>query len=987
MAAAIVSDIINCFHFENGKIVFRPPGRKNTADGNKDPGPNLGNIMGMLSQFRGPAINIIRNVANEIGKELKIGHVVEKVEKMDEKILEELKNAQWKYKNQKSNLIKSDWRESITSLKPQDHFFKLGERRSGLTSNYSGPPQDYAKLKEKCLLEGQLFDDPAFPANDQSYYLHGRGPRKFKWLRPNQIVNHPKFISHGAARFDVNQGELGNCWFLAAVANLTMNEKYFDRVVPPDQSFDKNDYAGIFHFRFWQYGKWIDVVVDDRLPTINGKLVMMHSEEVNEFWGALLEKAYAKLHGSYESLKGGTTSEAMEDFTGGLTEHYEIQTDECPPNLFTIMHKGHQRGSFMGCSISVEDASQMEAVMHNGLIKGHAYSITSVKYVHVDHVRVQGKLPLVRIRNPWGNEAEWTGAWSDKSREWSIVSSEEKQRIGLTFDADGEFWMSFADFQKNFTNIEITNLTPDSLDDDSKKAWQVNYFEGQWIPGVSAGGCRNHLNTFYLNPQYMITLTEHDDDDELCTCVVALMQKNHRIKRKMGLDNLTIGFVIYEVNENSYGVMRQSNDQVMLTTNFFKYNASCARSPAFINLREVNGRYRLKPGRYCIIPSTFEPNSKGDFIIRFFTEKPAQHVMENDEEMGISQKEDIPVSPGTPDAEDNTPIYDGPPIDETIVHDFKPDPDPLPYDDRGNNASFNFDLMRIINMCIPLFSMANDCYQGRNVNTNDFFNTALNSIGMGHQKRAKRATDLRDGPNDIGDPYDQRPEEKSAYKFFSKIAGDDMEVDAMELQKVINHVFKKELKFEGFSVESCRSMIALMDTDASGKLGFDEFVILWRHLRNWSEIFKKFDTENNMAINSGQLKAAFREVGINVNRVVLRLLVNRYCHRPKEANRIEDEIYFNDFICCALKIKRCIEIWNSKKIRSSPSGPTGFGDFGSLIPGALGAMGAPRGFGNAFSTFAGAFGGNHPMFNRQRPRPSNESSFTLDEFIREVLYS
>ena len=81
--------------------------------------------MGMLSQFRGPAINIIRNVANEIGKELKIGHVVEKVEKMDEKILEELKNAQWKYKNQKSNLIKSDWRESITSLKPQDHFFKV----------------------------------------------------------------------------------------------------------------------------------------------------------------------------------------------------------------------------------------------------------------------------------------------------------------------------------------------------------------------------------------------------------------------------------------------------------------------------------------------------------------------------------------------------------------------------------------------------------------------------------------------------------------------------------------------------------------------------------------------------------------------------------------------------------------------------------------------------------------------------------------------
>ncbi|NWW41349.1 CAN2 protein, partial [Panurus biarmicus] len=131
--------------------------------------------------------------------------------------------------------------------------------------------------------------------------------------------------------------------------------------------------------QFWQYEEWVDVVMDNRLPTKNGELFFMHSAEGSDFWSALLEKAYAKLNGSYEFLSGGTTTEGFEDFTSGIAEWFELQKP--PPNLFKIIQKTLQKGALLGCSIDITNAAETEAVTSQKLVKGQVYSVTGAEEI------------------------------------------------------------------------------------------------------------------------------------------------------------------------------------------------------------------------------------------------------------------------------------------------------------------------------------------------------------------------------------------------------------------------------------------------------------------------------------------------------------------------------------------------------------------------------------------------------------------------------
>ena len=77
---------------------------------------------------------------------------------------------------------------------------------------------------------------------------------------------------------------------------------------------------------------------EDKVIFRNGKLIYLRSKEPNEFWSALLEKAYAKFYGSYAALEGGVGRDAAVDFTGGIPQVITIQESQTEEEIKSLLH-------------------------------------------------------------------------------------------------------------------------------------------------------------------------------------------------------------------------------------------------------------------------------------------------------------------------------------------------------------------------------------------------------------------------------------------------------------------------------------------------------------------------------------------------------------------------------------------------------------------------------------------------------------------------
>nr|XP_023698610.1 calpain-5-like [Paramormyrops kingsleyae] len=482
--------------------------------------------------------------------------------------------------------------------------------------------QRYVDLKQECREAKTLFEDPEFPATNSSLFYRKPPPGRVEWKRPKEICDDPRLFVEGISAHDLNQGKLGNCWFVAACSCLALRPDLCKKVIPnlKEQEWDLShpeNYVGIFHFQFWIFGAWLDVVVDDRLPTINGELIYCHSKTRNEFWSALLEKAYAKLSLCYESLDGGNAADAVVDFTGAVAESIDLEkgkyATETPGRvkLFEDLLKVFERGGIISCSIKASP-DEMEMHLPSGLVKGHAYSVTAVRKARLRQGLLEAglkpeKLPMIRLRNPWG-KTEWNGPWSDSSEEWRKVGEADREALGITVADDGEFWMQFDDWCTHFSDVDMCRLINTSLLS-FHKTWSEVVLFGSWVRHAEAlknrcGGCMNHRQTFLQNPQYIFDVVKEEDD-----VLISLQQRDTKVHRPAGEgDNLTIGFAVFKVELN-----REYRIHNIIT------QQSVAAS-TYINSRTVFMRKTLPKGRYVVIPSTFRPGVLGEFMLRIFTD-------------------------------------------------------------------------------------------------------------------------------------------------------------------------------------------------------------------------------------------------------------------------------------------------------------------------------------------------------------------------------
>ncbi|KAM6258438.1 calpain-10 isoform 4-T5 [Porphyrio hochstetteri] len=488
---------------------------------------------------------------------------------------------------------------------------------------------------KQLIVKRDLYTDPAFPAADTSIFFDYCTPLaqfrgEISWLRPQDICSTPRLFSNNLQDVQVKQGILGDCWFLCACVALQKSKYLLNKVIPPGQpSWTDESYQGCFTCRVWQFGHWVEVTIDDRLPCLGGKLCFSQCQTEDLFWLPLLEKAYAKVHGSYEQLWAGQVADALVDLTGGIAVRWTLKgpgrnTEKEKTGM--VLEKGVFR-KLMNlkeqCVISCSVLNSRQGASELG--EFHAFIVVDT----LNLSEVSGKeVFLLRIRNPWGRRC-WKGPWCEGGQGWSQLDPAVASEL-LAQTQEGEFWVDEEEFFREFD--EITMGFPINEEGHLQSLYtgvvreEVLYHSqnlfGSWVRGLSAGGCRNN-SSFPTNPKFWLRVSEKS---EVC---IALLQKHrkysadwagriqsltHLAEENLSLTEGTqgknyqaVGLHVWKVEKKRFNLPKTLSTPPVVGTICHSYD------------REVHVCCDLSPGFYLVVPSTFLKDAVGNFLLRVFS--------------------------------------------------------------------------------------------------------------------------------------------------------------------------------------------------------------------------------------------------------------------------------------------------------------------------------------------------------------------------------
>ena len=194
---------------------------------------------------------------------------------------------------------------------------------------------------------------------------------------------------------DVEQGHLGDCYFAASLAAVLYADKgqalTQNMIVPRLKSGKVVSYYATF---FQASGRKVRIEVDPDLlhRNTNGHVLYMRNTQTKpgyEAWStSLIEKAYAKWHGSYEKIgNGGTAADAIYALTGRTTKYFDASDSSV---ISAIEKAGKDGRAQVACTFG--DNSGVKYPV--GIYADHCYTLRGIHRV--------GSKVFVQLRNPWG---------------------------------------------------------------------------------------------------------------------------------------------------------------------------------------------------------------------------------------------------------------------------------------------------------------------------------------------------------------------------------------------------------------------------------------------------------------------------------------------------------------------------------------------------------------------------------------------------------